>query len=71
MARQRKRFIAGAQCPACNALDTLMLFVEDDVETVECVQCKHRFSERDEPAQPGGQPEPVAVNKNIIGIFKP
>ena len=36
--RQKKRFIAGASCPECNAMDTMMLYKEHDVEKVECWQ---------------------------------
>ncbi len=38
MATTRKRFIAGAVCPKCKAMDTLALWQEDQVEVVECVK---------------------------------
>ena len=66
MARQKKRFIAGAVCPKCEAMDTLMLFIENDIEQVECVQCKHRFSE---PKEQGGVSE--RQFDQVIGVFKP
>ncbi|RUO80188.1 DNA-binding protein [Idiomarina tyrosinivorans] len=66
MARQKKRFIAGATCPKCEAVDTLMLFVENDVEQVECVNCKHRISE---PKAQGGTSE--RQFDQVIGVFKP
>lgn len=66
MARQKKRFIAGATCPKCEAMDTLMLFVENDIEQVECVACKHRFSEP--KAQGGGSERQF---DQVIGVFKP
>ena len=66
MARQKKRFIAGAVCPKCEAMDTLMLFIENDIEQVECVQCKHRFSETKE--QGGGSERQF---DQVIGVFKP
>lgn len=65
MARQKKRFIAGATCPKCKAMDTLMLFLENDVEQVECVECKHRFSE---PKEQGGSQRQF---DQVIGVFKP
>jgi uncharacterized protein len=34
-----KRFIAGAVCPACQALDRVVLYAVDGVEFCECVQC--------------------------------
>lgn len=45
--RQKKRFIAGASCPECNAMDTMMLYKEHDVEKVECVQCGHKMTQPD------------------------
>ncbi|MCK7458922.1 YheV family putative zinc ribbon protein [Idiomarina aminovorans] len=66
MAREKKRFIAGAVCPKCDAMDTLMLFVENDTEQVECVQCKHRFSE---PKEQGGGSQ--RQFDQVIGVFKP
>ncbi|MCA1766957.1 MAG: YheV family putative metal-binding protein [Idiomarina sp.] len=66
VAREKKRFIAGAVCPKCDAMDTLMLFIENDTEQVECVQCKHRFSEPEE--QGGGSQRQF---DQVIGVFKP
>ncbi|GKW11359.1 MULTISPECIES: YheV family putative zinc ribbon protein [Pectobacterium] len=62
----RKRFIAGAVCPACQAQDTLAVGREDDVEVVVCVKCGYRKSQADEPAT---TPDPQA--SDIIGIFRP
>lgn len=66
MAKQKKRFIAGAICPKCGDMDTLMLFFENDIEQVECVACKHRFSE---PKSQGGGSE--REFDQVIGVFKP
>ncbi len=35
----RKRFIAGAKCPACQAQDSLAMWRENNVDVVECVEC--------------------------------
>ncbi|KTB69875.1 YheV family putative zinc ribbon protein [Pseudomonas syringae] len=35
----KKRFIAGAVCPACSEPDKLMMWSEDDVPHRECVGC--------------------------------
>ena len=35
----KKRFIAGAVCPACEALDTILMWSVDDVPHRECVTC--------------------------------
>ena len=45
--RQKKRFIAGASCPECKAMDTMMLYREHDVEKVECVECGHKMAQPD------------------------
>ncbi|MGQ4276742.1 YheV family putative zinc ribbon protein [Pseudidiomarina sp. E22-M8] len=76
MARTRKRFIAGAECPACQAMDTLMLLITENkqgeqLELVECVACHHRFSEQDKQQQPATEPTKVVKDDNVIGIFKP
>ncbi|SNS53717.1 YheV family putative zinc ribbon protein [Pseudomonas segetis] len=35
----KKRFIAGAVCPACSATDTVKMWDEDGVPHRECVAC--------------------------------
>ena len=37
--KSKKRFIAGAACPKCAAVDKLMMYKEDDKEFRECVAC--------------------------------
>ncbi|WP_040502864.1 YheV family putative zinc ribbon protein [Idiomarina xiamenensis] len=66
MARQKKRFIAGATCPKCQSMDTLMLFFENNIEQVECVNCHYRMSEP--KAQGGGSQRQF---DQVIGVFKP
>lgn len=34
-----KRFIAGAVCPACETMDTIRRWQENDEQHRECVQC--------------------------------
>lgn len=66
MEKIKKRFIAGAVCPSCHATDTLMLYLQNNVEKVECVTCGYTKSQNDEKvAQKRG------ANENVIGIFKP
>ncbi|MDU1377589.1 MAG: YheV family putative zinc ribbon protein [Klebsiella michiganensis] len=64
----RKRFIAGAKCPACQAQDSLAMWRENNVDIVECVKCGHQMREADKEVRemlrryhesskrPGGQP---------------
>ncbi|MGV8919596.1 MAG: YheV family putative zinc ribbon protein [Pseudomonas sp.] len=37
--KTKKRFIAGAVCPACSEPDKLMMWNENDVPHRECVSC--------------------------------
>ncbi|WP_228517654.1 YheV family putative zinc ribbon protein [Aliidiomarina indica] len=70
MTRTRKRFIAGAVCPACKAEDSLMVYMEEDKEHVRCVECDYHMSEDDHTSEePKGK---AAVKRDqVIGVFKP
>ncbi len=64
--RKKKRFIAGASCPKCKATDTMMLFLDNNVEKVECVHCGYPM------AQPGAAVEKASrPAETVIGVFKP
>ncbi|WP_166364671.1 YheV family putative zinc ribbon protein [Pseudomonas akapageensis] len=39
VSKTKKRFIAGAVCPACSEPDKLMMWSENDVPHRECVAC--------------------------------
>ncbi|KLN97541.1 YheV family putative zinc ribbon protein [Moellerella wisconsensis] len=62
----RKRFIAGAVCPQCKLQDTLMMWRENKVDVVECVECGHQQRQADE-AQSGK----IKKSEQIIGLFTP
>lgn len=62
----KKRFIAGAICPHCKATDSLMLYMENNVEKVECVYCDYQKTQLDDNAEKN-----TRSNENVIGIFKP
>ncbi|MCF7501981.1 MULTISPECIES: YheV family putative zinc ribbon protein [Pseudoalteromonas] len=64
--RQKKRFIAGASCPECGAMDTMMLYKEHDVEKVECVQCGHKMTQPEKAVQAS-----TRQFEQVIGVFKP
>ena len=51
MSATRKRFIAGAVCPSCSAMDTLAVWREDQVEVVECVKCGHHQRQTDQQVE--------------------
>lgn len=64
--RIKKRFIAGANCPKCQAQDSLMLYKEHNVEKVECVHCGHQQSQGEQQVT-----EKSRQNEALIGVFKP
>lgn len=35
----KKQFIAGAVCPACEAMDTIRMWTQDGTQHRDCVQC--------------------------------
>jgi len=39
MSTVKKRFIAGAICPRCSKLDTIVMFNEDGTDIRECIDC--------------------------------
>lgn len=46
----KKQFIASAICPACQQLDKIVMYTEDDVRWRECVSCgfKDRLQTQEE-----------------------
>ena len=64
--KQRRRFIAGATCPECKALDTISLYFENNIEKLECVACGYQESQTDDSVK-----SQTRETENVIGIFKP
>ncbi len=62
----RKRFIAGAKCPACQAQDSMAMWRENNIDIVECVKCGHQMREADKEAR-----DHVRKDEQVIGIFHP
>jgi uncharacterized metal-binding protein (TIGR02443 family) len=62
----KKRFIAGAICPQCKAMDTMALTKENGVEKVTCVSCGEQMVQTEEQVE-----EVIRVNEQVIGVFKP
>ncbi|NIH15700.1 MAG: YheV family putative metal-binding protein [Serratia symbiotica] len=62
----RKRFIAGAMCPGCNAMDTLAVWREDQVDVVACVKCGHHRRQNEQQLEKHLRPQ-----EQVIGIFHP
>lgn len=66
MTKQKKRFIAGATCPECNKMDTMMLYLENNVEKVECKSCGHQMVQPEDSVQGA-----TRQFEQVIGVFNP
>lgn len=64
--KTKKRFIAGATCPNCQATDTIMLFKQNNVEMVECVECGHTMTQPEDSVNAA-----TRQFEQVIGVFKP
>ncbi|GAA0854959.1 YheV family putative zinc ribbon protein [Aliiglaciecola litoralis] len=64
--KTKKRFVAGAICPKCKAMDTIMLFFENNIEKLECVQCDYHEVQTEEKID-----QAKRQNESVIGVFKP
>lgn len=60
----KKRFVAGAKCPKCSAKDSILLYKENGIETVECTECDYREQQTDEKVT-------EKATGAMIGVFKP
>ena len=49
----QKRFISGATCPNCGALDALFMYAHDERDHVQCADCDYS-QHRPEPPSVGG-----------------
>jgi len=61
----KKRFIAGAVCPKCKAMDTMALTKENGIEKVTCVSCGEQMVQTEEHVSKEVRPQ-----EQVIGIFK-
>ncbi|MFT2092248.1 MULTISPECIES: YheV family putative zinc ribbon protein [Paraglaciecola] len=64
--KTKKRFVAGATCPKCRALDTIMLYFENNVEKLQCVECDYSESQTDKNVT-----KATRTSESVIGVFKP
>jgi uncharacterized metal-binding protein (TIGR02443 family) len=62
----KKRFVAGAVCPKCKKMDTLMLYFENNVEKMQCVSCNYSQSQTEQQVSAA-----TRSSENVIGVFKP
>ncbi|WP_296247073.1 YheV family putative zinc ribbon protein [Pseudomonas sp. UBA4194] len=61
----KKRFIAGAVCPACSEPDKLMMWSVDDVPHRECVACGYSDTLN---AQGNSVPSELGTRVNKIAV---
>lgn len=68
MSEVKKRFIAGAVCPACSEQDKIVMWDEDGVPHRECVACGYADTLN---AQGQSVPKELATRVNTSGLKKP
>ncbi|MDU0353238.1 YheV family putative zinc ribbon protein [Paraglaciecola aquimarina] len=64
--KTKRRFVAGATCPQCKSLDTIMLYFENNVEKIQCVNCDYQESQADKQVT-----KATRTSESVIGVFKP
>jgi len=68
MGEIKKRFIAGAVCPACSAEDKIVMWDEEGVPHRECVACGYADTLN---AQGQSVPKELTTRVNVSGLKKP
>ena len=75
----KKRFIAGAVCPKCSAMDRLVMFEQDGATVRECVECGFSDTQKDIESQTEldtrvnqvePQPEPNPTQDNDVSPIR-
>ena len=64
----RRRFIAGAKCPKCEAMDRIVMLTQGDAEWIECIECG--YSEN-RPTHVDAPEEPAIPDEIVVIQFKP
>ena len=64
----KRRFIAGAKCPKCEALDRIVMLTSGNDEWIECIECSYSENRPTHVEEP----ETPAI-PDVIGViqFKP
>lgn len=65
----RKRFIAGAKCPACGVEDKIVMYFNGDHEIYECIDCGFREEENFDKKAPQAKPKPVEVVEQPLQFY--
>ena len=62
---KNKRFIAGATCPQCKAIDKIFTYEEQGSKWRACVNC--HFNENDDMLNKPAEELPTRVNQHRLG----
>jgi uncharacterized protein len=64
----KRRFIAGAKCPKCQALDRVVMLTAGENEWIECIDCGY---EENRPTHVDAPEMPAAPDETGVIQFKP
>ena len=67
---QKKRFIAGARCPQCQSLDSIVLYQHNGRPRYECVECGYSEEFPEEKSGEPAENEDISVVK-FVDVTKP
>lgn len=62
--KPNQRFIAGASCPNCGAIDSLLLNQDD--QSIECVDCSYTSTAESRDSQSGKKKDGNLINIQVI-----
>lgn len=71
----KRRFIAGAICPRCKALDKIVMYRKYDTDFRECVECGFQDESRFQPqsreiqTRVNTSAEQIAEDTQVVRIF--
>lgn len=57
----KRRFIAGAKCPKCEAMDRVVMLTSGDAEWIECVECDYSENRPTFADLPIEEPDEIGV----------
>lgn len=63
----KKRFIAGATCPHCGDLDSIVVEVSEQATRTYCVTCQQDMT----VPETSTPPAPTREGETLIGVFDP
>ena len=61
----KKSFIAGALCPKCQSLDTIVVIQEQDKKNMACVECDFQESQAMNASSKSTAEQPIVLLQSI------